>query len=102
MAIIAENVVIGSDCKIGDGVEAPNKLRPDIYAFGLATIGEDSVVPSGVTIGRNTAISGITDESDYPGGCLASGENIMKAGERYESNRYRSCRWQKQPNEEAC
>lgn len=80
-AIIAENVVIGSDCKIGDGVEAPNKLRPDIYAFGLATIGEDSVVPSGVTIGRNTAISGITDESDYPGGCLASGENIMKAGE---------------------
>lgn len=80
-AIIAENVVIGSNCKIGDGVEVPNKLRPDIYAFGLATIGEDSVVPSGVTVGRNTAISGITDESDYPGGCLASGENIMKAGE---------------------
>lgn len=80
-AIIAENVVIGSNCKIGDGAEAPNKLRPDIYAFGLVTIGEDSVVPSDVTIGRNTAISGITDASDYPGGCLASGENIMKAGE---------------------
>lgn len=80
-AIIAENVVIGSDCIIGEGEEVPNKLRPDIYAFGLVAIGEDSVIPSGVTIGKNTAISGITEEADYPSGHLASGENIMKAGE---------------------
>ena len=80
-AIIAENVVIGSDCVIGEGEEVPNKLRPDIYAFGLVAIGEDSVIPSGVTIGKNTAISGITEEADYPSGHLASGENIMKAGE---------------------
>lgn len=80
-AIVAENVVIGSDCVIGEGEEVPNKFRPDIYAYGLVAIGEDSVIPSGVKIGKNTAISGITEESDYPSGYLASGENIMKAGE---------------------
>ncbi len=80
-AIIAENVVVGADCVVGTGEEVPNKLRPDIYAFGLVAIGEDSVIPPGVTIGKNTAISGVTEESDYPSGHLESGENIMKAGE---------------------
>ena len=34
-----------------------------------------------VTIGKNTAISGITDESDYPNGELPSGDYIIKAGD---------------------
>ena len=33
---------------IGIGSEAPNKLKPNIYSGGLATIGEKSVIPSGV------------------------------------------------------
>jgi len=80
-AIIAENVVIGAGCNIGVGEEVPNKLRPDIYGFGLVTIGEDSVIPDNVTIGKNTAISGVTELSDYVNGWLPGGENIMKAGE---------------------
>ena len=37
---------------------------------------------SGVQIGKNTAISGVTAEEDYAGGVLASGETLIKAGER--------------------
>ena len=81
-AIIADHVVIGDDVIMGEGEEVPNKLRPDIYAFGLVTIGENSTVPSGVKIGKNTAISGKTTLEDYKENCLESGETIIKAGER--------------------
>lgn len=81
-AIIAENCVIGANCNIGVGDEVQNQLRPDIYTNGLVTIGEGSVIPLGTTIGKNTVVSGITTIEDYQEGCLESGGNIMKAGER--------------------
>lgn len=80
-AILAENVKIDKDCKIGEGEERPNKMNEKVYAFGLATIGENSYVPAGMTIGKNTAIFGETVPEDYPGGVLESGESIIKAGE---------------------
>lgn len=80
-SIVAENVVIGSDCEIGIGQEAENTAFPKIYKGGLATIGEKSVVPDKVKIGKNTAISGVTEDSDYPGGILPSGGSIIKAGD---------------------
>lgn len=80
-AIIAENVKIGKDAKFGIGEEAVNEFKPQIYSFGLVTIGENSVVPDGVTIGKNTAISGVTTPEDYPDGNLKSGGSIIKAGE---------------------
>ena len=80
-AIIAENVKIGKDAKLGIGEEAVNEFKPQIYSFGLVTIGENSVVPDGVTIGKNTAISGVTTPEDYPDGNLKSGGSIIKAGE---------------------
>ena len=81
-SIIAENVVIGKNCKLGVGEELPNKIKPDVYAFGLVTIGDDSVIPDGVEIGKNTAISGETELSDYPDNKLMSGETLIKVGER--------------------
>ena len=80
-AIIAENVKIGKDAKLGIGEEAVNEFKPQIYSFGLVTIGENSVIPDGVTIGKNTAISGVTTPEDYPDGNLKSGGSITKAGE---------------------
>ena len=80
-AIIAENVKIGKDAKLGIGEEAVNEFKPQIYSFGLVTIGENSVIPDGVTIGKNTAISGVTTPEDYPDGNLNSGGSIIKAGE---------------------
>ncbi len=80
-SIIAEDVLIGENCEIGVGEEAESKLDPRIYAFGLATIGEKSVIPANVKIGKNTAISGETTLEDYNEGVLESGEYIVKAGE---------------------
>ena len=78
---IAENVQVGKNTKLGIGEEAVNEFKPQIYSFGLVTIGENSVIPEGVTIGKNTAISGVTVPEDYPGGNLKSGGSIIKAGE---------------------
>ena len=80
-SIVAENCQIGNNVVLGVGEEAPNKLNASIYSFGLVTIGEDSVVPDGVQIGKNTAISGVTEKEDYPDGILESGEVIIKAGD---------------------
>ncbi len=81
-AVIAENVTIGNDVIVGLGEEVPNKVKPDVYSFGLVTIGENSIIPSGVKIGKNTAISGETVPSEYPNGLLAGGETLIKAGDR--------------------
>ena len=81
-AVIAENAQIGANCELGIGEEVPNKVKPDIYAFGLVTIGENSVIPDGVKIGKNTAISGETVPEDYNDAILAGGETLIKAGDR--------------------
>lgn len=81
-AIIAEDVVIGDHVTIGIGSDTPNKVRPDIYNSGIATIGEKTVIPSNVQIGKNTAISGVTSREDYVDGVLESGETLIKAGDR--------------------
>jgi glucose-1-phosphate adenylyltransferase len=47
----------------------------------LTIIGEGSLIPDKVTIGKNVAISGKTEYSDYPEGNLPSGGYIIKAGE---------------------
>ena len=80
-AIIAESVTIGKNCRIGVGEEKPNTWKPNIYHEGLVTVGEDSVIPDGVTVGKNTVIYGKTDASDYPDGILQSGESLVKAGD---------------------
>ena len=81
-AIVAENTVVGDNTKIGQGEEAESQLNASIYSFGLAVIGENSTIPANVTIGKNTAIKGETSGADYPGGELASGGYIIKAGDR--------------------
>ena len=75
-AIVAEEVVVGNNVVIGCGEEAPNVLKPAVYSFGLAAIGENSVIPDNVKIGKNTAISGVTTKEDYPDGELAAGQVI--------------------------
>ena len=80
-SIVAEKCQIGSNVTFGVGEEAPNKLNASIYSFGLVTVGEGSVIPDGVSVGKNTAISGETTVQDYPNGILESGEVIIKAGD---------------------
>jgi glucose-1-phosphate adenylyltransferase len=66
---------------MGIGDEAESKLDPKIYNSGLVTIGENSVIPSNVKIGKNVAIAGVTEVVDYPNAYLGSGEYIIKAGD---------------------
>ena len=80
-AIIAENCEIGDRVVLGFGDEKPNVLNEEIYNFGLVTIGENSIVPNDVKIGKNTAISGKTCMEDYKDGVLPGGEVIIKAGD---------------------
>ena len=74
-AIVAEDTAIGAGAELGVGEYAPST-----YQFDLVTIGEHSVIPENVKIGKNTAISGVTVLEDYPDGLLASGDSIIKAG----------------------
>ena len=80
-AIIAEGAQIGKHVIMGIGSDAPNKFRPDIYNSGLVTVGENSVIPEGVQIGKNTAISGVTTKEDYVDCALESGGTLIKAGD---------------------
>ena len=79
-SIIAEDAAVGENDQIGIGEERPNKEKPNIYAYGLAVIGENTIIPDGVRIGKNTAVTGETVPEDYPYGALESGETLDKAG----------------------
>ena len=80
-AIIAEHTVIGDGAVLGVGEYAPSEYNPKVYAFDLVTIGEKSVIPPNVKIGKNTAIFGETAPEDYPNGELKSGGSLIKVGD---------------------
>ncbi len=80
-AIVAEGAEIKDGVKLGYGDEVSNETDPHIYNSGIVTIGEKSVIPSGITVGKNSCIFGITSKEDYPDNCLASGKTLIKAGE---------------------
>jgi len=81
-AVVAENVTIGKACMIGVGEYQESSYDSRVYCSNLATIGENSLIPDGVRVGRNTAIFGLTELSDYPDGSLSSGGVIIKEEER--------------------
>ncbi|MCR5735104.1 MAG: glucose-1-phosphate adenylyltransferase [Lachnospiraceae bacterium] len=81
-AIIAENAKIGNNVVLGAGEEVENETDPSIYTKGLVTVGETTVIPDGITIGKNTMVSGVTKASDYKDKFLASGKTFVKAGDR--------------------
>ena len=79
--IVAENVVIEDDSRFGIGEECDNEEFPHIYNSGLVCVGEKSVVPKGITVGKNACIFGVTSQEDYVDKTLPSGKNLIKAGE---------------------
>ncbi len=74
--IIDESVTIGRDVFIGAGESKVNDLKPGIYDSGITVVGEGSVIPDGVTIGKNCMIYGTTNLSHYPDRQLISGGTI--------------------------
>ena len=80
-AIIAEGTIIGENSVLGEGEELPNEVNPKIYNSGLVTVGEKSIIPPNVRIGKNSVVFGETEASDYPEGYLKSGSTLIKAGD---------------------
>lgn len=78
--IIDENCVIGNNVKMGVGENIVNESKPKIYNTGITVVGDDTVIPSNVEIGKNCVIYGNTIESDYPSNKLESGKSIIKEG----------------------
>ncbi len=81
-AIVAENTVIEDDVKLGIGEAVPNETDPHIYDHDIVTVGEKSVVPKGITIGKNSVVFGVTIAQDYENGNLPSGRTLIKAGDK--------------------
>ena len=81
-AIIAEDVVVGKHVKLGFGEEAENETDPHIYNHGIVTIGEKSVIPDDITVGKNSVIFGKTSSEDFENAYLASGKTLIKAGDK--------------------
>ena len=80
-AIIAEDAVIGDCVKLGVGEEAENETDPHIYNHGIVTIGEKSVIPANVSVGKNSVIFGRTMPEDFRDNYLAGGKTLIKAGD---------------------
>ena len=80
-SIIAESVELGEGVVLGTGDEVPNETAPHIYSNGLVTIGEHSVIPAGVSIGKNSMVFGVTTAADYENNALASGKTLDKVGD---------------------
>lgn len=76
-AIIADSSVIGNGVLIGQGEMRVNTEYPRIYESGLTVIGENTVIPDHVVIGKNCAVYGNVSASDFPDNRLESGCNII-------------------------
>ena len=76
------NCVIGADVTIEKGAVVRDSIIMNQTQIGENCVLEKAIVAENVSIGKNTAISGVTEREDYPDGILASGEVIIKAGDR--------------------
>ena len=77
-AIVDENCIIGANTQIGLGANIKNFDKPDIYNTGITVIGEGSIIPENVEIGKNCVIFGETLIEDYEDKKLLSGMSILK------------------------
>lgn len=81
-AIVAEKAIIGNNVKLGIGEEVENETDPHIYNHGIATVGEKSVIPDGITVVRIPVYSEPLLLRIIRDNCLASGKTlIIKAGD---------------------
>ena len=81
---VIERCILDYGCKIGEnaflgaGEFAKNTINPKVYESNISVIGENSVIPSNVSIGKNCVIYGVTSSEDYTNAALPSGHNIIR------------------------
>jgi glucose-1-phosphate adenylyltransferase len=76
-SVISEAAVIGAHTLIGQGENIINEDFPSIYNSGISVVGENTIVPENVWIGKNCALFGKISEKDFIDKRLESGKNIL-------------------------
>ncbi|PKM69197.1 MAG: glucose-1-phosphate adenylyltransferase [Firmicutes bacterium HGW-Firmicutes-2] len=76
-SIIAEEALIGAQTKIGVGEDVINEEQPHIYYSGISVIGEKTIIPPNIEIGKNCAIDGPVTHASFVDNKLASGKNLI-------------------------
>jgi len=72
--IADEKAIIGVDSRIGEGDDyTPNRAFPDLMKSGITLIGKETVIPSGVTIGRNCIVPPSLAEEHFASRSYRSG-----------------------------
>lgn len=76
-SVISESAVIGSNVVMGQGENTVNEEFPSIYNSGISVIGENTIIPDGIRIGKNCALVGPLTTEDFTDGNLESGKNLF-------------------------
>lgn len=64
--IIDKHCHIGAEAKVGHGEDnTPNKDLPQDLNTGLTLVGRESVIPGGMTLGRNVTVQAFTTEAAF-------------------------------------
>lgn len=77
MCIISEKCEIGENTYIGVGEAITHLTKPHIYSSGITAIGDNTIVPDNVKIGKNCEVSGHTLQEHYEDGKLESGHSLI-------------------------
>lgn len=75
--IVSEKCEIGENTLIGTGEAIPHLTKSHIYYAGITVIGDNTVVPDHVRIGKNCEVSGHTLQMHYEDGKLESGHSLI-------------------------
>lgn len=76
-SIVSEKSIIGKDVHIGYGEFSPHISKPHIYSTGITVIGDGTIVPDEIIIGKNCEVGGITKREFYKDGKLDSGHSLI-------------------------
>ena len=75
--IVSEKCEIGENTYIGVGEAVPHVTKPHIYSSGISAIGDNTIIPDNVKIGKNCEVSGHTLQDHYEDGVLESGHSLI-------------------------
>ena len=77
-AILDKDVEVGKGATVGDGdASVVNRERPDIVNCGISIVGKRSVVPGGMTVGRNVIVGPGVEEELAELAAVESGETVL-------------------------
>jgi glucose-1-phosphate adenylyltransferase len=76
-SIISEGTIIGEGAQIGVGQNIIHETKSHIYYSGITVIGDRSIIPPEVIIGKNCEISGHTLPVHYKDSVLESGQSLV-------------------------